>query len=189
MRQKDHFTKKALKEGYRARSSYKLKQINSKYNLIRPGDSVLDLGCWPGGWLIVAKELAKKGRVVGVDLEKINPIDGVEFIQGDITSVAIQKKISDKFDVVLSDMAPKTSGIKSLDVERSIELSDTALGIAKRVLKRDGSFLCKVFQGGDFEGFLKRVRKNFGFCKCVKPEASRKESKEIYIIATHFKGL
>lgn len=187
MRQRDYFTKKAIKEGCRARSSYKLKQINSKYGIIGPNSSVLDLGCWPGGWLIAAKEISR-GRIVGVDLARINPVEGTEFIQGDITEKATQDLIVGKFDVVLSDLAPKTSGIKSLDVERSIDLSMAALGIAKRFLRHDGAFLCKVFQGEGFEKFLAQLRKNFVFCKCVKPEASRKESKEIYIVAKGFIG-
>lgn len=187
MRDRDHFTRMAVREGYRARSSYKLKQINMKYGLIRPRSSVLDLGCWPGGWLIVANETSRGGRIVGVDLEKIKPIRGVDFIHGDINSKKVQELISGEFDVVLSDMAPKTTGIKSIDVEQSIELSRRALSVAKRVLKADGSFLCKVFQGPGFEKFLSDVRKSFNFCKSVKPEASRKVSKEIYIVAKGFR--
>lgn len=186
MRQRDYYAKRAVKEGYRARSAYKLKQINRKYSLIRHSSSVLDLGCWPGGWLVATKEITR-GRVVGIDLAKIKPIGGVEFIHGDITSEETQKKITGRFDVVLSDMAPKTSGIKSFDVEQSVGLGEAALSIAKKVLNPGGSFLCKVFQGGGFEGFLRKVKAHFGFCKCVKPEASRKASKEIYIVAKGFR--
>lgn len=187
MRQRDYFTKKAVKEGYRARSSFKLKQINQKYNLIKHNSSVLDLGCWPGGWLVAMKEMTR-GRLVGIDLVKINPIEGVEFIRGDITSEEIQNRISGKFDVVVSDLAPKTSGIRDLDIGRSIDLSSVALGIAKKFLNPGGSFICKVFQGEGFEDFLNDVRRSFVFCKSVKPEASRKESKEIYIVAKGFKA-
>ena len=191
MRQRDFYTKMAVQEGYRARSSFKLKQINAKYHMIRLGSSVLDLGCWPGGWLIAAKEMSKKGLVVGVDLTKISPVPGVEFMQGDIFSEDVEKRLFDygSFDVVMSDMAPKTSGIKSLDVGRSIALSERALELAFKFLKSGGSFLCKVFQGEGFNEFLVEVRKHFDFCKSVKPEASRKESKEIYIIAMGFKGV
>ncbi len=190
MRQRDHFTRRAVHEGYRARSAYKLKQISRKYDLIRPGRSVLDLGSWPGGWLIVAKELTHNGLVVGVDLAPIKPINGVHFIHGDINYEDVQEKLFSfgKFDVVLSDMAPKTSGIIRLDVERSIDLSSMSLKIAKKVLKSGGYFLCKVFQGEGFEKFLREVRANFDFCKSVKPEASRQESKEMYIVAKGFKA-
>src|SRR3989339_883760 len=153
MRQRDHYTRKAVKEGFRARSSFKLMQINQKYHLLKPGNSVLDLGCWPGGWLIAAKKVVRNGIVVGVDLTKIKPVEGVDFIEGDINSEDIQEKIGSfgKFDVVLSDMAPKTSGIISLDVESSIDLSRMALDTAEKVLKPGGNFLCKVFQGNGFE--------------------------------------
>ncbi len=191
MRHRDHFTHKAIKEGYRARSAYKLKEMNQKYNLIRRGDSVLDLGCWPGGWLIDAREFSRTGRIVGIDLRVIKPIAGVEFIEGDIMSPDVQKRLFDfgKFDAVLSDLAPHTSGIISLDVERSIQLSRKALSVARKVLKPNGNFLCKVFQGEGFDEFLRDVRKSFEFCKSTKPEASRKQSKEIYIVAKGFKAL
>ena len=190
MRQRDFYTKKAVQEGYRARSSFKLKQINAKYHIISLGSSVLDLGCWPGGWLIAAREMSRNGRIVGVDLAAISPVKGADFIQGDIFSGDVEDKIAGygAFDVVMSDMAPKTSGIKSLDVGRSIALSERALELALKFLKPGGSFLCKVFQGDGFNEFLIGVRKHFDFCKSVKPDASRKESKEIYIIAMGFKA-
>lgn len=191
MRQRDHFTRRAVQEGYRARSAYKLKQISRKYELITHGKSVLDLGSWPGGWLLVAKELSRTGRIVGVDLTPIKPVNGVEFIHGDVNAKEVQDRILSfgKFDVVLSDMAPKTSGIIHLDVERSIDLSRMSLRIAKKVLKPGGYFLCKVFQGVGFEEFLREAKSNFDFCKSVKPEASRNESKEIYIVAKGFRAL
>lgn len=181
---KDKYTIKAKSEGYRARSAYKLFQINKKYKVIKKGDDVLDLGCWPGGWLKVAKKLSKTGRVLGIDLTKIKPIEGVEFIQGDIKEV----KIEGEFDVVLSDMAPKTSGIIGLDVERSLQLSKLALKKAKKHLKNKGNFIVKVFQGKEFDDYLKMVKKYFSFVKTTKPQTSRKRSKEVYIVAMKFKG-
>lgn len=177
---KDSYTVRAKKAGMRARSAYKLIQLNKRYNLIKKGDDVLDLGCWPGGWLIASQRISFTGRIVGVDLTEIKPIEGVEFIKGDVNKV----KIEGKFDVVLSDMAPKTSGIMSMDVERSIDLARMALKKAKKHLKPNGNFLVKVFQGKGFDEFLKEVRKSFRFAKTTKPEASRKRSKEVYIVAT-----
>ena len=190
MRQRDHYTKKAIQEGYRARSTFKLKQINAKHHIICPGSSVLDLGCWPGGWLIAAKQISQKGKIVGVDLTKIIPVAGVEFMQGDIFSEETKEKILayGSFDAVISDMAPKTSGMHSLDVGRSVALCERALELALKVLRPGGSFLCKIFQGEGFNEFLVEVRKHFDFCKSAKPDASRKESREIYIIAKGFKG-
>lgn len=180
---RDKYTVKAKSEGYRARSAYKLFQINKKYKMIKKGYDVLDLGCWPGGWLKVAKKLSKTGRILGIDLTRIKPIEGVEFIKGDINEVEIEGK----FDVVLSDMAPKTSGIIDLDVERSFQLAEIALGKAKKHLKKNGSFIVKIFQGKNFDEYLKKVKKNFGFAKTTKPETSRKRSKEVYIIGMKFK--
>ena len=180
---KDKYTIKAKKEGLRARSAYKLLQLNKKYQIIKLKDNVLDLGCWPGGWLVVSKRISKTGRIVGVDLTKIKPVEGVEFIQGDINKI----KIGGEFDVVLSDMAPKTTGIHVLDVEGSIDLARMALKFAQKHLKEGGNFLVKVFQGQGFDEYLKDVKKQFKFAKTTKPEASRKRSKEVYIVGFGFK--
>ncbi len=176
---KDHYTRKAKSSGMRARSAYKLLQICRKYNLIKRKDDVLDLGCWPGGWLIASKKLTK-GRVVGIDLVQIKPIGGVEFYRGDVKEVV--KEVSGSFDVVLSDMAPKTTGMIELDVARSIELAELALDVALKKLKDNGNFLVKVFQGEGYEDYLKKVRKSFSFVKAFKPPASKDKSKEMYII-------
>ncbi|MFH1637889.1 MAG: RlmE family RNA methyltransferase [Candidatus Woesearchaeota archaeon] len=174
---RDHYTQKARKEGFRARSAYKLLQINQKYRLIKRNDDVLDLGCWPGGWIIAAKKITQ-GRIVGIDLKQIHPIENIEFIKGD----ARQASIEGKFDVVLSDMAPSTTGMIELDVMRSLELAELAFDVALKKLKNNGNFLVKVFQGEGFEDFLRKVKKSFKLAKAFKPEASKSKSKEMYIV-------
>lgn len=181
--ERDHYTIKAKAEGFRARSAYKLLQMQARYSLVHKKDDVLDLGCWPGGWLIALKKLTA-GRIVGIDLQRIEPIAGVEFIRGDIREV----KIEGVFRVVISDMAPKTTGMKDVDAARSAELAFIALEKAKEHLAQGGNFLAKIFQGEDFEDFLKEVRKYFATVKAHKPEASKSKSKEMYILGFGFKG-
>lgn len=182
----DHYTDKAKASGMRARSAYKLIQINQKYHLIKKGDSVLDLGCWPGGWLVAASRMGAS-RIVGIDLTAIEPIKGVEFFQGDITNDETLSKIDGKFDVVLSDMAPKTTGQHDMDVGRSIMLAEIALETAKKMLKPGGNFLAKVFQGSGYIEFVNLARKNFSFFKTVKPDASKQKSREMYVLGMGFK--
>ena len=181
----DKWSKKARKEGYLARSSYKLLQLNKKYYLIKAGDKVLDLGCSPGSWTQVCLQLGAD-RVTGVDINEAKvSAKNFDFILQDIYELDITK--IGKFDVVLSDLAPSTSGIINLDIEKSIDLSDRAFEIAKNVLKPGGNFLVKVFQGKGFDELLRKIRKSFEFCKSSKPIASKKESKEIYIVCKGFK--
>lgn len=180
---KDYYTKKSREEGYYARSVYKLKQINKKYQIIKPGDKILDLGCSPGGWVQASLEITgPKGLVVGIDIDKAKvKAENFKFIQEDIYNKEIIENL-EKFDVVLSDMAPKTSGVRELDQERSLDLAKQAFIIAKKKLKGNGNFVCKIFQGKDYPEFLNEVRKEFGFVKAVKPEASKSGSKEMYVI-------
>ncbi|MFC1811491.1 RlmE family RNA methyltransferase [Thermodesulfobacteriota bacterium] len=179
----DHYSRRAKKERFPARSVYKLQEIQKKYNLIRKGGKVLDLGCSPGSWLVYAANLTgDTGRVVGIDLKPVSvqvPSHVRTYI-GDILSMddAIEKD----FNVVLSDMAPATTGIKSVDAARSFHLCQAALSIARDVLNPGGSFVCKIFQGEDFKEFSDAVKANFQTQKIFKPESSRKASKEIYII-------
>lgn len=189
-KQKDYFYYKAKDEGYQSRAAYKLKQINLKYGVIEPGAAVVDLGAAPGGWLKMAKELSG-GRVLGVDIQKIKPIDGVETIKGDITSDETLKKIENMMgehsaDAVICDASPNLTGNWSLDHGRSIDLSRAALGCAKELLKPGGNFIVKVFQGDMFKEFLDEVKDNFVFVKSYTPIASRKQSAEIYIIGKKF---
>lgn len=193
LNRKDHYFKKAKQEGFRARSAYKLFDLNKKYNLIKRGDRILDLGCSPGSWLQAASKISgPKSLVVGVDILPIKEIKGVKFFLADITNVEtinLIKQTSNEFDAILSDMAPKTTGIKEIDHNKSIYLNEKALEVVDSLLKIEGNFLCKVFQGPDFNEFLEKVRKKFAFVKSSKPDSSRKESKEIYIIAKGFRKL
>jgi 23S rRNA (uridine2552-2'-O)-methyltransferase len=189
-RKHDGYYKKAKKEGYRARSSYKLDQINTRYNLIKAGDTVLDLGAAPGGWLQVALEIVgPQGKVVGVDIQGIKPIDNVIFIKGDLTKPETLQKILEtvtSVDIVVSDMSPNITGNYSMDHARSIELAETALDAAKKLLRNGGNFVVKVFQGDLFSDFHKQVDISFGFTKAHSPKASRKQSSEIYLIGKGF---
>lgn len=178
---KDFYTRKSREEGYYARSVYKLKHINKKYNLIRKDDKVLDLGCSPGGWVQASLEIiGPEGFVVGIDIVPVKRIEAknFRFIKSNIE----EAQIEEMFDVILSDMAPKTTGIRDLDQERSYDLAKTALETAKKHLKQGGNFLCKIFQGPRYQEFLNEVKKEFEFVKTVKPEASKRESKEMYVI-------
>ncbi len=190
-RHKDHFYRKAKEAGYRSRASYKLLQINQKHNVIKKGDTVVDLGAAPGGWLQVAKEISG-GFVLGVDIQNIAPLGGVETFRGDITDPSTIESIkgmiekTEGADVVICDASPNLSGNWSLDHARSIDLCRSALDIATKILKPGGNFVVKVFQGDMFSDFLAAVKKHFSFVKVYGPQASRKESAEIYIIG---KGL
>ncbi len=182
---KDKATIRAKREGYKARSVYKLFAINNKYRLIKQGDRVLDLGCWPGSWLQAC--LKFKADVIGVDIKETK-IKGAETIKADVMKDDIFEKINGKFDVVISDMAPNTSGRLELDNYKSSELSNRALNIAKKVLKEKGNFLVKIFQSKYSDEVFNNIRKKFTFVKIYKPQASKKRSKEMYIIAMDYKG-
>ncbi len=175
---RDKFTSKARSEGYKARSVYKLKNINNKFKLIKSGSRVLDLGAWPGSWSQYSLEL--KADVDAVDIKEIK-IEGINFIEGNVFDEDLFEKLRE-YDVVLSDLAPKTIGVRKIDNEASFELSIRALEIAKEVLVRNGSFICKIFQSEFFDRFVKEVKKEFRSVKVIKPEASKKRSKEIYIV-------
>jgi 23S rRNA (uridine2552-2'-O)-methyltransferase len=182
MQRKDFYFKKAKQEGYLARSVYKLLEINKKYNLIEKNSTVLDLGCAPGSWIQACLKLKVK-EVIGVDLKETkisNP--NFIFLKEDITKF----KIDQKFNVILSDLAPSTSGNKDLDSSKSFELGKCALNIVKKNLKENGNFVVKIFQGEEFEDLLKNIKTHFKFCKSYKPKSTRKESKEIYIIAKNY---
>jgi 23S rRNA (uridine2552-2'-O)-methyltransferase len=190
---REHYYKQAKKDGYRARSSYKLKQIQKKFNIIHGGDVVVDLGAAPGGWSQVAQELAgDRGGVIGVDIAPVEPIDGVTFLQADVTAQSIIKQIkrfinNDEADVVISDMSPDISGSYTVDQARSIYLCEHAFKIARVFLKPGGNFVCKAFMGQDLDVFIKKLQTKFGRVKCFSPSASRKRSSEIYLIAQSFR--
>jgi 23S rRNA (uridine2552-2'-O)-methyltransferase len=191
-RKHDGYYKQAKKAGYRSRSAYKLKQMNDRYQIISPRDTVVDLGAAPGGWLQVAKEIVgPKGTVVGVDIQQIEPIDGVDFVKGDMTKPETLNKlclIVAKADVVISDMSPNITGNYSMDHARSIDLAEKALEAATKLLKEHGNFLVKVFQGDLYEGYLDKIKSHFRFTKAHSPKASRKSSSELYVIGKEFTG-
>jgi 23S rRNA (uridine2552-2'-O)-methyltransferase len=190
----DHYSEQAKKERYPARSVYKLKEAQQKFRLIKKGDRVLDLGSAPGSWLLYAAELAgQHGKVLGIDLKPvtIKIPSHVETLVADILTIDrawIKKRdLTNRFDLVLSDMAPATTGHKLIDAERSYQLSLAALNIARMVLRPGGSFICKIFQGEEFKKFTDTVRSGFKTHKIFKPRSSRKESKEIFILGFCFK--
>jgi 23S rRNA (uridine2552-2'-O)-methyltransferase len=184
----DHYSQQAKKERFPARSVYKLEEIQKKHRLIKKGDRVLDLGCAPGSWLLYAAKLTgPKGRVIGVDPKPVSILlsSHIKIISADIFVLDIES-IGKGFNVVLSDMAPATTGHKGVDAARSYNLCETALNIAQSILLPGGSFVCKIFQGPDFNLFLNAVRAGFKGLKIFKPQSSRKASKEIYVIGLDF---
>jgi len=183
----DHYTRRAKQEHYPARSVYKLKEIQKKYRLIRHGDRVLDLGCAPGAWMKLAAEITgADGRVVGIDLKPtvIDLPEHATALVGDAQAMdpELDRKIGRGFHVVLSDMAPSTTGNRHVDAARSTGLCETALYVAGERLMPGGHFVCKIFQGGDVQAFTTTVRAAFETTKLFKPQSSRKASKEIFII-------
>ncbi len=188
----DHYFSKAKKENYPARSVYKLEEVQKKYRVIRKNNHVLDLGCCPGSWSLYAvKTVAPAGIVTGIDLQPVKvkklTLPSFEFIQADI--FAELPFLEDRqFNVVLSDMAPRTSGNKFTDHVKSVELAIRALELCGSFLRQGGNFYCKVFQGEDFPGFAADVRKLFKQVKVVKPKSSRSESREIFVLGMNFTG-
>jgi len=188
--QKDYFYDLAQKEGYRSRASYKLKQIQGHSDIIKRGDTIVDLGAAPGGWLQVAKELSG-GRVLGVDLQKIEEIAGVTTYRGDITADSTIDYVLEfagkgGVDVVLCDAAPNLTGNWALDHARGVELNRAAFECAKKILKPKGTFVVKVFQGDMFKDFFDDVKGEFVHVRAYNPQASRSTSAEIYVIAKKF---
>jgi len=192
-RKRDFYYRKAKLEGLRSRAAYKLKQLDKKFKIFKGVKKVLDLCCAPGGWLQYSlSRIGEDGLIIGVDLVEIAPLPNVRFIRGDITREETLEKIvkvaNGKIDLVLSDCSPNVSGIWELDHARQIYLAETSLKIARKVLRKGGKFVVKVFQGDLFNNYLDKVRELFKIVKVTKPEASRKESAEMYIIAFNFSG-
>jgi len=184
---KDHYFHKAKKDGYAARSVYKIEEIDKKYRIIRTGNKVLDLGCCPGSWLQYAsRKVGNTGQVLGVDLQpvKISLPPHVKVIQADIFEVKDEdlKIKGGQADVIISDMAPKTSGIRTTDVHRSFELNKKVLYLANDILCPEGSLLVKAFQGKLFDELCYEFKKMFADVKLCKPKSSRSESVEIFIL-------
>ena len=186
----DQYVTRAQQEGYRSRASYKLLEIDKKDRLMKPGMTVVDLGAAPGGWSQIAADVVgHKGKVVALDILDMDPIPDVDVIEGDFREEDVLKQLMDTLggrpvDLLLSDMAPNTSGVKSVDQPRAMYLVELALDLAQTVLKPGGAMVGKVFQGEGFDPFLKACRENFTRVVSRKPDASRPRSREIYIVAT-----
>jgi 23S rRNA (uridine2552-2'-O)-methyltransferase len=183
----DHYTRKAKQDGYAARSVYKLEEIQARHRILRPGDRVLDLGCAPGSWLVFAARIVgAQGRVVGLDLKPVTialPAQARALV-ADLqdTEAALGQIGAEGFDVVLSDMAPATTGNRTTDAARSLDLAMSALAAARTRLKPGGGFVCKIFQGPDAKLFEAAVRRLFQETRLFKPQSSRKASREIFVI-------
>jgi len=190
---RDQYYRKAKRENYRSRAAYKLKEIDFKYDLIRPGDRVVDLGASPGGWSQVAAELVgDEGEVYALDLARFLPIERVTFIRGDIRKDSVVARLLEHIpqgaDVVLSDMAPNISGNYSYDHARSVDLCDHALAFASQVLKEGGNFVTKVFYGDMTKGLVSMVHRSFDEVHVTHPKATRSTSSEVYVIGLGFNG-
>jgi len=190
----DHYYKKAKKEKYRSRASYKLKQLNRKFKVIGKGNRVIELGAAPGGWTQVASEVVgPRGRVLGVDLARMKPLDkgNVFILKGDFTTGETLEEMKERMeecDAVISDASPDISGVWDVDHFRSVDLCYRALEVCREFLRPGGNFLGKVFQGEAIEELRGEFKKHFGYVKLSKPKASRGRSSEIYIIGKGFRG-
>lgn len=193
---RDQFRRKAKEEGYRSRAAYKLLQINKKYRIIGPGAKVLDIGCAPGGWLQVVSDLVgERGLVVGVDIVPIKPVGrkNVKFLQEDITAEDFALRLEaamgkGKADCVVADLSPKLSGIWDMDHFKQIELCHKVVDILPETLALDSSNVLKAFHGGELDDLVRRLRGAFSRVEISKPQASRSESSEIYLVSMGFKG-
>lgn len=201
---KDPYVSRAKQEGFRSRAAFKLLEINEKDRLLKPGMTVVDLGAAPGGWSQVAKQLVgRPGRVVALDILPITSLPEVEIIQGDFGDQEVFEqllKVVDKdgtlaentdkglVDIVISDIAPNLSGVKAVDIPAMMYLAEMVFEFAYKTLKPEGAMLVKVFQGEGFDEYLRTLREYFLKVRSRKPNASRSESKEMYLLATGFKG-
>lgn len=184
---KDQFRRLARDQGYRSRSAFKLKQINESYRILNKGHCVVDIGCAPGGWLQIAlSEVGHKGKVIGIDIKKIEPLTEAVVIQGNIEDEDIINSIlkisNSNVDVVLSDLSPNVSGNWDLDHARQIDLTRSALKLADKILKKGGKVVLKVFQGDMLNELIVELKKEFKKVILTKPNASRQVSSEIYLI-------
>ncbi len=190
----DEYVRRSQQDGYRSRAVYKLEEIDQKDHLLKPGMTVVDLGSAPGGWSqYVARKLKGRGRILAMDILPMDPIDGVEFIQGDFLQDEVFQQLLDTLgkdqpDLVISDMAPNMSGQQAVDIPRAMYMAELALDMAQSVLQPGGGLLVKLFQGEGFTEYQKQLREHFSRLVMRKPKASRARSREIYALATGFKG-
>jgi 23S rRNA (uridine2552-2'-O)-methyltransferase len=189
----DPYVAAAKREGYRSRAAFKLLEVDEKYRLLKRGGRVVDLGAAPGGWTQVAvARVGPSGKVVALDIGEMAPVPGAEVLHGDFTDPAVEAHLRDVLggpaDLVLSDMSPPTTGHGPTDHIRIVALTEAALDFAETTLAPGGAFVAKVFQGGAAKELLDRLKQRFAAVRHVKPPASRKESPELYVVATGFKG-
>jgi 23S rRNA (uridine2552-2'-O)-methyltransferase len=189
----DPFVKLAGREGYRSRAAYKLQEIDARDRLLRPGMRIVDLGAAPGGWCqVIAEKLDGNGLVLAIDLLPMAPVPGVTFVEGDFTEDAVYQDMLRRLggkpvDLVISDIAPNITGIVVADQAKSYALCELALDFAVRTLRPEGRFLIKVFQGAGFEDFMRQMRAAFRSVAARKPQASRDESREVYLLGQGLK--
>lgn len=193
----DEYVKRAQAEGWRSRAVFKLEEIDAKDRLIRPGMTIVDLGAAPGGWSqYAAKKLRGKGRIVALDILEMEPLEGVEFLQGDFTEEEPFERLRESVaadaaaqgaDLVMSDMAPNMSGMDGIDQPKGMYLAELAFDLAENILKPGGAFLVKVFQGEGFDAYLKALKAHFARVVIRKPKASRARSREVYVLAVGLK--
>ena len=187
----DTYVKQSKVDGYRARSAYKLKEIDEKFKIFKGGISVIDIGAAPGSWSQYAAKIAKSGRLLSIDLKEMEPIDNTTQIIGDFinneTQEQIKKLLTDKTDVVMSDMAVNTTGIKNIDSIQTGELCKDAMIFTKEVISNNGFFISKIFMGGSFNEIVQLGKKIFKEVKVFKPKSSRKDSKESFIICKNLR--
>lgn len=189
----DQYVKKSKELGYRSRASFKLIELNDKDKLIKPGMTLVDLGAAPGGWSQIAAELVgDEGRVVSSDILPMDPLPGVQFVQGDFTEEAVLNEILETLgdelaDLVISDMAPNMSGMSAVDQPAAMYLVELALDMARQVLRPGGDFVAKVFQGEGFDQYMNDARSSFARVYTRKPESSRARSREVYLVGRNFR--
>ncbi|MEO9294805.1 MAG: RlmE family RNA methyltransferase [Nitrososphaera sp.] len=191
---RDHYRRLAKDQGYRSRAAYKLKQLNDSYHILKKGYRVVDIGCAPGGWVqVAAREVGQSGRVVGIDLKPVDPVQGATILQGSIddpVAVAgiIEAMGSQKADAVLSDLAPNVSGMWDVDHARQIDLTRSAFALARQVLRGGGSAVFKVFEGEFLKELKGEMAASFEKVLVSKPTASRQQSSELYLVCLNFRN-
>lgn len=191
---KDHYFRKAKEQNFAARSVFKLEEIDQRFKILKPNQTVLDLGASPGSWSqFASQKIGSSGRVLGVDLSPVTvKLANATFIQADLRDLQLEETFKEHgfvppFDLVLSDMAPKTTGIRMTDQARSFELCELALDVSRRFLKKNGHFVCKLFHSDDFSKLRDEIKKDFAKFEAVKPDSTRKISKEIFLIGLNKK--
>jgi 23S rRNA (uridine2552-2'-O)-methyltransferase len=189
----DEYVKRAQREGFRSRAVYKLDEIQQKDRILKPGMTIIDLGAAPGGWSqYAARVLRGRGRIIAMDILPMDPLDGVEFLQGDFREDEVLEALMEKIDgravdLVMSDMAPNISGMEAVDQPRSMYLAELAVDFAARVLREGGDLLFKAFQGEGFDALARQLRGQYRQVRIRKPKASRPRSREVYVLARHYR--